>query len=638
MMRPTTFPTKRDSRSLPALRAAIVLLSGIFVVTIASAVPASELSAFSSLRLLNSSNASSASVDPGAPSANAPVAQLSRKFRGHLPITELTEEEAILHALNRLGYGPRPGDIVRVRHMGLEKWIESQLHPERVDDSAVTARLGEYPTQKMSVAQLVDEYPTPQTAAKRLKITVDEYNKRLADMAKDPATRVAAGKIPQRIAEELAMAKLTRAIYSERQLNERLVDFWFNHFNVFIYKDNERYLVPSYEKDVLRPRVLGKFGDLLEATAQSPAMLRYLDNWISADPAAFERLKHPPQPPQKKRHGKPVKKSAATPAPKPAAKNAAAKNNVKPLPLGGKRGLNENYGRELLELHTLGVDGGYSQQDVIAVARCFTGWTLRAPNENAEFVFDERIHDPAEKLVLGKKIHSGGIRDARDVMKLLVHHPSTARFISLKLARQFVSDNPPPALVAKMAKTFHKSDGDMRAVLRTMIDSREFWSRDAYRTKVKNPFDLVVSTARALGADVGSPVALSSWVSRIGEPLYACLPPTGYSDRAENWVNTGALLSRLNFAVALASNRVRGAQVELVPLVGQDVARDPRGAIDRVVEEFLGGDVSAQTRATLEKQSSNPQVLRATLGNPVKQVDLGVVTGLVLGSPEFQRR
>jgi uncharacterized protein (DUF1800 family) len=601
-----------------------LLLCGSAVM-IAAAAPRAETSAFSAVRvtnpLISSINFAAIESQP----ASTPATSLTREFKGHLPITELTQEEAILHALNRLGYGPRPGDIERVRKMGLEKWIQLQLRPERIDDSALAARLEDYPTQKMSISDLTDQYPTPQIAAKRLHISVEEYNRRIAESAKNQDSRGAASKLPQRIVDELAMAKLTRAIYSDRQLNERLLDFWFNHFNVFIYKDNERYLVPSYERDVLRPHLLGKFADLLSATAQSPAMLRYLDNWLSADPTAFERLKHPPT----QRRGQRSPKAAprtTQPAPKPA------------VPLGGKRGLNENYGRELLELHTLGVDGGYTQQDVIAVARCFTGWTLRAPNENAEFIFDQRIHDPAEKRVLGKKIHSGQMRDARDVLKLLVHHPSTAKFISLKLARHFVSDTPPPALVDRMAKTFRKSDGDIRAVLWKMIDSPEFWSRDAYRAKVKGPFELVVSTARTLGADVSAPATLASWVSRIGEPLYACQPPTGYSDRSENWVNTGALLSRLNFAVALASNRVRGAHVELASLVGQDVARDPRAAIDRVVEEFLGGQVSSQTRAILEKQSTNPQVLRATLDDPVKQVDLGVVTGLVLGSPEFQRR
>jgi len=614
----------------------MVALSGFLVsvsaALLSAAAPNGDTSAFSALHVTSPLIGLVSYATTEAQPATTPVPPLSREFKGHLPITELTEDEAVVHVLNRIGYGPRPGDIERVRKLGLEKWIQLQLHPERIDDSALAARLADYRTQQLSISQLVDQYPTPQIAAKRLKITVEEYNRRLAERTKNPDSRAAQSQAPQRIVDELAMAKLTRAIYSDRQLNERLLDFWFNHFNVFIYKDNERYLVPSYERDVLRPHLLGKFGDLLSATAASPAMLRYLDNWLSADPAAFERWKHPLAQPHSRSQGR--HKSTVQGAPR-----APAKSNPKQaIPLGAKRGLNENYGRELLELHTLGVDGGYTQPDVIAVARCFTGWTLSAPNENAEFIFDQRIHDPAEKRVLGKKVHAGGIRDAQDVLKLLVHHPSTAKFISLKLARHFVSDTPPPALVDRMAKTFRKSDGDIRAVLWKMIDSPEFWSRDSYRSKLKSPFELVVSTARALAADVSAPLPLAAWVSRIGEPLYACQPPTGYADRSENWVNTGALLNRLNFAVTLASNRIRGTHVELTSLVGQDVVRNPREAMDRVVEEFLGGQVSTQTRATLEEQSSNPQVLRATLDDPVKQVDLGVVTGLVLGSPEFQRR
>ncbi len=579
----------------------------LFLVTFALAYPGRANFPFSAFPVRSSfvAHADSPGVPHSLPSAS----------KGNLPITDLSEEEAILHALNRLGYGPRPGDIERVRKMGLQNWIDLQLHPERIDDSALAARLQDYPSLRMSMAKLVEDYPTPEMAAKRLHVPVEEYRKQLADLAKLPAgQRGAADKQPQRIAEELQMAKLVRAIYSERQLEERLVDFWFNHFNVFVYKDNERYLLTSYERDVLRPRMLGKFGDLLTATAESPAMLRYLDNWLSADPRAFERQKHKPRVPPRYRVAKPS------------------------VPLGGKRGLNENYGRELLELHTLGVDGGYTQQDVIAVARCFTGWTLRTPNENAEFYFDDRIHDPDKKKVLGKKIHAGGIRDGQEVLKLLVHHASTARFISTKLARQFVSDAPPAELVARMARTFQKTEGDIRAVLETMIYSPEFWSRDAYRAKVKRPFELVVSTARALGADVDAPLPLVNWVARIGEPLYQCQPPTGYSDHAEAWVNTGALLNRLNFAVALASNHVRGARVDLASLVGTDVARNPQQALERAVEEFLCGQVSSQTRATLEEQSGNPRVLRATLDDPVKQVDLGILAGLVLGSPEFQRR
>ncbi len=542
----------------------------------------------------------------------------SKAFKGKLPVTQLNEEETIQHALNRLGYGPRPGDIEHIRKMGLERWINQQLHPDSIDDSALRARLGRYPTLTLSTAVLINEYPRPEVAAKRMRITVDEYRKRMTGMAKERAMGGMGSAMrppdtePQRIVDELQMAKLARAIYSERQFEEQLTDFWFNHFNVFIYKDQIRYLVPAYERDVIRPHVLGKFKDLLYATATSPAMLYYLDNWISADPNSFERLRHLPADKRKAPKGVPG--------------------------LGPKRGLNENYGRELLELHTVGVDGGYSQKDVIAVARCFTGWTVQGAPDDPQFYFDNRVHDLDEKIVMGKKIRAGGMKDGMKVLEMLSRHPSTAKFISTKLARHFVSDNPPPELVARMAKTFKKTDGDIRAVLETMIYSAEFWSRQTYRAKVKTPFELVTSTARALQADVDLPQQLVQWVARIGEPLYQCLPPTGYSDRAEAWVNTGALLNRLNFAMAAASNRIRGARVDLTSLVGDDVATDPKRALDRAVDEFLAGQAAPETRATLEQKSSDPQVLRAKLDDPVQHVDLGIITGLVLGSPEFQRR
>jgi uncharacterized protein (DUF1800 family) len=307
-------------------------------------------------------------------------------------------------------------------------------------------------------------------------------------------------------------------------------------------------------------------------------------------------------------------------------------------PLGPKRGLNENYGRELMELHTLGVDGGYKQQDVIEVARAFTGWTIESPRENPAFYFDDRIHDPDPKRVLGKTIKAGGIKDAEQVLDLLVKNKNTARHISLQLADRFVSDDPPPALVARMAKTFEKSKGDIRAVMTTMIYSPEFWSRAAFRAKVKTPFELVASTTRALGADVDQPLQLAQWISRIGEPLYQCLTPNGYSDKAATWVSTGALLNRVNFAVALTSNKVRGAQVDINSLVGEDIGANSKLALDRVEGEFLAGQVSDSTRATLEKEMTEPRILGAALDDPVKQINVGLITGLVLGSPEFQKR
>jgi uncharacterized protein (DUF1800 family) len=351
-------------------------------------------------------------------------------------------------------------------------------------------------------------------------------------------------------------------------------------------------------------------------------MLFYLDNFLSADPRAAQR-------------------QAAERAMRQQARN---RGFGRPLPPPGQqkkqneRGLNENYGRELMELHTLGVDGGYTQKDVTEVARCFTGWTIEKPRQHPEFKFDERLHDPDPKYVLGKKIHAGGMKDGEEVIDLLVHDASTARFISTKLARRFVSDNPPKALVDRMAKTFTESDGDIKAVMHTMIYSPEFWSRETYRAKIKTPFELVVSAARALGTDVDMPQPLVGWVGRIGEPIYQCQPPTGYADKADAWVNTGALLNRLNFSLALAGNKMRGSRTDVTALIGAESSGDAKAALERAVQVFLGGQAGPTTVDTLEKQLDSPQVVQAKLDDPVKQVDLGVVAGLVLGAPEFQRR
>jgi uncharacterized protein (DUF1800 family) len=609
-----------------------------------------------------------------------------------LPITELTADEAILHAMNRLAYGPRPGDVERIRQMGLAKWIDQQLTPNSIDDQALNVRLENLPTLSMSAAQLIAEYPQPKRAAVQAAKRADaatnsnqqsanadasgatvappstsaavgqsasnnspEIN--VADKASVPVSmktkpsptnpEVAANlttpgagkrnvlsgsdpnavprviaddsKKPQRVIEELAMAKVTRAIYSERQLQQVMDDFWFNHFNVYAAKGEDKWYLTSYERDVIQPRTLGKFKDLVTATAESPAMLFYLDNFLSADPNAAQRqaaLRAMRQ--NRGRFGRP-----------PQPQNQQARKNT--------RGLNENYGRELMELHTLGVEGGYTQKDVTELARCFTGWTIDKPRLNPQFKFDEKLHDPDQKIVLKKKIHAGGMKDAEQAIELLAKHPSTAKFISTKFARRFVSDNPPAPLVARMAKTFESSDGDIRAVMHTMIYSPEFWSREAYRAKIKTPFELVVSAVRALGADADTAMPLVQWVGRIGEPLYQCQPPTGYADTAEAWVNTGALLNRLNFSLTLAGNKIRGSRADVASLLGVD-ATEPKVALERALQVFLGGQASPTTLETLQKQLDSPQVLQAKLDDPVKKVDLGVVTGLVLGAPEFQRR
>ena len=329
----------------------------------------------------------------------------------------------------------------------------------------------------------------------------------------------------QVVARDLEEGKILRAVYSNRQLEEVLTDFWFNHFNVFLDKGADHYLTTEYEREAIRRHVLGKFRDLLEATAKSPAMLFYLDNWESVGPN--------------------------TPA-------AFAGG-----PKGPRRGLNENYGRELLELHTLGVDGGYTQKDVTEVARCFTGWSIDRPNLGGGFRFAERQHDLGEKVVLGVKISAGGgEKDGEKVLDIVARHPSTAHFISKKLAQRFVADDPPPALVERMAQTFLKTDGDIRAVIGTMLESKEFWSEGAYQSKMKSPLEVVVSAVRASNGNVDFAQALVNQVAQLGEPLYRKIEPTGYSNTSREWMNTAGLMARMNFAVQLSGNKVPGVTVE----------------------------------------------------------------------------
>jgi uncharacterized protein (DUF1800 family) len=575
---------------------------------------------------------------------------------GGLPPNPLTQDQAILHVLNRLGYGPRPGDLERVKQMGLAKYIDQQLHPESIDDSREESRIRElFTTLTMSSGEILDKFPAPRVAARQQGMTVEELRKQRQQELRDarrqtpapagqagdmtPPDRPPAGagnpaaimnyqsiQTPQRVIAELAMAKMDRAVYSERQLYEQMVDFWFNHFNVFAGKGQDRFLLTSYERDAIRKHAMGKFRDLLEATAQSPAMLFYLDNWQSTDPDAAARLQ---QQQQRARGRGPLGRQRFPLPPPPRAQQQQAQRP--------RRGLNENYGRELLELHTLGVDGGYTQQDVINVARAFTGWTIRNPQRDPTFFFDERMHDPNPKVVLGQKISAGGMRDGQKVLDLLSRNPKTAQHISLEIARRFVSDAPPPALVDRMTKTFLKTDGDIRAVLRTMLDSPEFWSAEAYRAKIKTPFELVASAARAVGSEVSVPAMLVQWSGRIGEPLYQYEAPTGYPDVAESWVNTGALLNRLNFSLALAGNRLPGVKTDAMALFGGPQG-DSSAVLDKALTALLGGQVSAESRRTLEDHLSDPQILQASLDDPIRQVNSGMVAGLVLGTPEFQRR
>jgi uncharacterized protein (DUF1800 family) len=553
-------------------------------------------------------------------SANA-AKKAAREFLKPLPA-----DQRILQALNRLTFGPRPGDAQAVKAAGLKKWIDQQLHPESVAQSpALAEKLKTMDTLQMSSAEIVRSYPTPQMVRQMVngqlpfptdpdrKMMLTRMVERLEQQANggaaqgppDPAKlaavlapeqlramrqgtaqqryevfqalprekqdellavmpagmrqnmfaaapaelrrRIEIANGPQQlIVRDLLEAKVLRAVYSSRQLEEVLTDFWFNHFNIFMDKGADRWFVTEYERDVIRPHVLGKFKDLLAATAKSPAMLFYLDNWQSVGPKA------------------------------PRGRGGQAAN-----------GLNENYGRELLELHTLGVDGGYTQQDVTEAARCFTGWSIFQPQRGGNFVFNRRTHDDGEKTVLGTRIPAGGgIEDGEKVLDIVAHHPSTAHFISRKLAMRFVADDPPEALVAWMAATFIKTDGDLRAVMKTMLESKEFFSAGAFQSKMKSPLEVVASAARALNADVDFAFPLANQVAQLGEPLYRKQEPTGYSNSSMEWVNSAGLMARMNFALQLADNKVPGVKV--------DAAR------------------------------------KAKPGDPV--------AGIALGSPEFQKR
>jgi uncharacterized protein (DUF1800 family) len=458
-----------------------------------------------------------------------------------VPARPVEDDAAIEHVLNRLGYGPRPGDVEAVRRMGLDRYVQQQLHPERLPENPELARrLADLATVSLDTGTLLSKYDLPREAKR-------EIQQRRAAMTGEPTEedvrrvrRELAAKYgdlmhgtPRQVVAELQAAKVLRAVHSSRQLDEVLVDFWLNHFNVFANKGPVRFLVGEYERDVIRPHAWGRFEDLLKATAESPAMLFYLDNYLSAAPQAARRR--------------------------------ASAEGMRPG--GRRRGLNENYAREIMELHTLGVDGGYTQKDVTEVARCFTGWTIRDLRRgNPEFAFDARVHDRGDKTVLGQTIKGGGKDEGDRVIRILATHPATARFVSYKLARRFVADEPPESLVDRAAATFLGTGGEIRKVVETIVASPEFAAPSARQAKVKTPLEFVVSAARASGSAVVDARALARRIADMGMPLYLQQPPTGYQDTADAWVSTSGLLARMNFAVDLASGRVSGAPVDVAAL------------------------------------------------------------------------
>jgi len=499
---------------------------------------------------------------------------------------ELTADQQVYQALTRLSFGPRPGDVAKVRAMGVDRWIESQLAPDRIDDRAANDFVAaHFPVAAESPAQLEGEFPAPGKASADTALRKQEAMKR------------------RQITVGLQSAKVARAVMSERQLQEVMVDFWENHFNIFAGKGGpEQYLLPDYDRSTIRPYALGRFRDLLGAVAHSPAMLFYLDNWESVADSGQPTL-------------------GPTRRPFRAQRKA--------------RGLNENYGRELLELHTLGVDGGYTQNDVIEVARALTGWSIAGPRQPnpGTFVFRPEVHDAGAKHVLGHVIPSGGgEQDGETVLDIVARHPSTARFIARKLCIRFVNDSPPPALVDRAAATFTQSDGDIREVVRTIITSPEFFSRGAYRSKVKTPFEVVTSALRALGAEADSTPRTAQVVARLGEPLYGHQAPNGYAETGESWMNTGAILARINFGLAVAADRVPGASLDRWPLAAQLASATREAQVDGVVTALLDGDASPDTHRIL-LTGSNPMLTEAP-----SQTGLAKIVGLALGAPEFQRR
>ena len=512
------------------------------------------------------------------------------------------DEATIVHALNRLGYGPRPGDVEKVKAMGLSRWIEQQLEPSRISEPVVASKLKPLTTASLSTHDLMKGYDIPPEARREIQ----KERAKMGEDASEEDQRKARREImekygakmdgpPRRVVDELQEAKVLRAVYAERQLDEVMVDFWLNHFNVYAQKGPVKFMASEYEREVLRPHAFGRFEDLLLATAESPAMLFYLDNWMSSDPNA--------RPANGRRPGGYGRRYPP---------NGFGDPQMRPPGQQGqnqRRGLNENYAREIMELHTLGVDGGYTQKDVTEVARCFTGWTIKGlRQQEPEFHFEPRLHDNGDKVVLGQVIRSAGQDEGRKVIHLLATQPATARFIATKLARRFVADDPPPALVDRAAQTYAKTDGNIREVVRTIVTSPEFLAPETRAAKVKTPLEFVVSAVRASGASVDDAGDLAKRIGQMGMPLYMQQPPTGYKDKAEAWVSTSGLLARLNFALDLAGGRLNGVSVD--PTRIQASAVVPQG-------------LSEQTRKTLDAETDLTPARMA---------------GLVLGSPEFQRR
>ena len=619
----------------------------------------------------------------------------------------LSENQKIIHVLNRLGFGARPGDVEKVKAIGIQKYIDQQLNPASLPDVALEAKVKNLEIFNLTTAELFAKYPNPgallqaidrergqpQAAQNGEDMTEKDRQERqakLRELYQKYDLRPA-----QQILPQITTNRVLRAVYSEKQLQEAMVDFWQNHFNVFAGKAAVRWYIPSYERDVLRKNALGNFKDLVVGTAQHPAMLFYLDNFESrtAAPAGNNQAQRLRQAMNARGELRPQARERLREQLK--LTDAQLDDRVKQLqnaPAAQQRsGINENYARELMELHTLGVDGGYAQKDIVEVAKAFTGWTIADPRgyrraaagmingteeqrlariqrqagvpddvESGSFYFNQRWHETGTKTVLGQKIDEGGVKDGLGVIDILLAHPSTAKFIAKKLAVKFVSDTPSEGLVNRVAEAFSKSKGDIKTTLRALFSDKEFFAPETYRAKIKSPFELAVSSIRALGADTNGGPQMLAMLNKLGEVPYGYQAPTGYPDTAEDWVNTGALLERLNYSIALSSNQIAGTRVDLK----QFAAKDRTSVLDKAVSLVLGGELSAGTRATLLKQMEQPlpdvkapsevnddlnvpnmregqaggQNRQARLLKPSGDPEVFKVVSLVLGTPEFQRQ
>src|SRR6266567_8230188 len=577
-----------------------------------------------------------------------------RKQRGEKKST-MTDDQRLAHVLSRLTFGARPGDFERVQAMGVDAFITQQLDPNSIDDTGAIAKLKKLPTLGMATPVIIEQYtppkpavvpsPTPPKASETSSVSQKPIAQNTLGQTPQPSANTSmpamqtempnakkedAGgtpalpapkptpppKNPYMVITDLQRAKVLRAVYSERQLYELMVDFWENHFSIFANKDDDRYLLTSFDRDTIRPFAMGRFRDLLGATTHSPAMLYYLDNWRSSVPR--------PYPAKDGKHA------------------------------GVDGGFNENYARELMELHTLGVAGGYTQKDVQEVARCFSGWTILKPNEQGLFLYRPGFHDDGEKVVLGHRILSGGgMADGERVLDILAAHPATARFIATKLARRFISDNPPQSVIDRAAAVFLKTDGSIRETLRAIVTSPEFFAQSAYRAKMRSPFEYVCAAMRALNAETDGDRPVLDAVARMAQPVFGRITPDGFSDRAEQWLSSGAMVARLNFASALATGRIKGTKIDLAQLLS---GIDPEKR-DEVISRLMRLTfASAGTRAELEKILTSPPPSGAVIGALPPPANLSAnYTGndkraqsvppyltdlvtLLIGSPEFQQR